>query len=285
MKPKNHSSLFVRALEQLTKRSYSELFSIWISLALLFALGYFSFASIGDVSHHGPAQLVGIESHWIRFLDSLYYSIITATSTGYGDITPRGFSKALASMQSVSALFIFAIFVTKLVSHHQEIALKQVHRMTFEDVFHNIREGLFIIRQDFDGLIQKTSEHKKMDEEDWDTLIIAYKQAQNLLNEIPDFYNEDTTLYTLDARREQLLQEAVHRTMHRINHVLDTFSKNNINWQEHQPSMKEINELLRVTEKTIPLWQEKSPYQREEAFLSILKLKSDILGKIASTTG
>ena len=72
--------------------------------------------------------------------------------------------------------------------------------------------------------------------------------------------------------------------MHRINHVLDMFSKNSVDWQEHETSMKELNELLRIAEKTIPLWQERSPYQREEAFLSILKLKGDIAGKISNAT-
>jgi potassium channel LctB len=283
MNQKNNHSLFVRALEKLTSLSYPQLFLLWTSLTLLFAFGYFSFASIGDVFHHGPEALVQIHTPLSRFLNSLYYSIITATSTGYGDITPRGFSKALAAMQSMSALFIFAVFVTKLVSHRQEVALREVYRLTFEDVFHNIREGLFVIRKDFDGLIEQAHKQKKIHEEDWDTLVIAYKQAQSLLSEIPDFYNEEDDLYTLDARREQLLHEAVHRTMHRINQVLDAFSKNNVDWQNHENSMQELEELMRVVEKTMPLWQERSPYNREEAFMDILDLKNTVVSKIVKT--
>jgi hypothetical protein len=249
----------------------------------LFAFGYFSFASIGDIAHHGPSEMVGINNPWVRFFNGLYYSIITATSTGYGDITPRGFSKALASIQSISALFVFAVFVTKLVAHRQEVALHQVHRLTFEDVFHNIREGLFIIRKDFDGLIERANNHNKLDEEDWDTLVIAYKQAQSLINEIPDFYNEDNNLYTLDARREQLLHEAVHRTLHRINILLDTLSRNNIQWQEHDISMEELATLIRVVEKTTPKWQESSPYHQKEAFIDILEAKEKVAMRIANT--
>lgn len=279
MKFRNRS-VFGHFLEKLTSLSYHQLFGIWISLAVLFAVGYFLFASIGDVSHHGPEFLVGIENPWIRFFDSLYYSIITATSTGYGDITPRGFSKALAAIQSMSALFIFAVFVTKLVSHHQEVALQEVHRLTFEDIFHNIREGLFILRKDFDGLIHKVEDGEQLNHEDWDTLFIAFKQAQSLIAEIPDFYNDDNTLYTIDTRREDLLHEAVHRTLHRMNHLLDVCSKYNVDWQTQDGCLEELHELIGVVERTMPLWQEKSPYNREEAFMDILKIKEHMSAKV-----
>ena len=282
MQKSHHHSLFVRCLEKLTSLSYPQLFLLWTSLTLAFACGYFLFASIGDVAHHGPFILIGIENPWIRFFNSLYFSIVTATSTGYGDITPRGFSKALAAVQSMSALFIFAVFVTKLVSHRQELALREVHRLSFEDVFHNIREGLFILRKDCDGLIEKAEKDGKMEVEDWDTLVIAYKQAQSLLSEIPDFYDQDNDLYTLDDRREQLLHESVHRTLHRINQTLDILSKNNIDWQNHEESLEALQELMRLVDTMMPQWQERSPYHREEAFMDILELKDTVLGKIGT---
>lgn len=277
---KVHNSLFSRALEKLTSLSYHQLFAIWASLAIAFALGYFLFASIGDVSHHGPAELVGIQNSFIRFCNSLYYSVITATSTGYGDITPRGLSKALAAMQSISALFVFAVFVTKLVSQHQEIALREVHRMTFEDVFHNIREGLYIVRKDLDGLILQAKEQKKLDEEDWETLVIAYKQTQSLISEIPDFYNDDNTLYTIDRRREELLHEAVHRTLHRLNTLLDTLSQADVAWEQQDRVNQELQECICVVERTLPRWQDKSPYDRAEAFVDIAKIKDRMTAKM-----
>lgn len=280
MKKAEHHSLHSRFLEKLISLSYSQLFCIWAELAILFAFGYFMFSTIGDIQHHGPKAIVEIENIWSRFWNSLYYSIITATSTGYGDIVPRGFSKALASMQSISALFIFAVFVTKLVSHRQELALREVHKLTFEDVFHNIREGLFIIRKDFDGLINQVEQHKNLDDEDWDTLIIAYKQGQSLIAEIPDFYDDNNHLYTLDSRREQLLHEAAHRTLHRINQMLDVFSKNGVNWISHDTSMKELRELLLVVNKVTPLWRDKSPYDRKEAFEDIMHLKDSVMTRI-----
>ncbi|PIR52785.1 hypothetical protein COU76_04530 [Candidatus Peregrinibacteria bacterium CG10_big_fil_rev_8_21_14_0_10_49_10] len=277
---RNHSSVFTRFFEKLNDLTYSQLFLLWAELALLFAFGYFLFSTIGDVQHHGPVALVETKGIWNRFFNSLYYSIITATSTGYGDIVPRGLSKLLASAQSMSALLIFAIFVTKLVAHRQEIALREVHRFTFEDVFHNIREGLFIIRKDFDGIIERVETNKQLEEEDWDTLIIAYKQAQSLFAEIPDFYDEDNHLFTLDMRREQLLHEAVHRTLHRINHTLDALSKHHVDWISNEKSVKELRELMLVVNRITPVWREKSPYDRKEAFEDIMHLKDSVTKRI-----
>lgn len=280
MKKAEHHSLYSRFFEKMMSLTYSQLFCIWAELAILFAFGYFMFATIGDIRHHGPAELVAIDNVWSRFFNSLYFSVITATSTGYGDITPRGLTKAVAGMQSISGLFVFAVFVTKLVSHRQELALREVHKLTFEDVFHNIREGLFIIRKDFDGLIDRANQHKKLNEEDWDTLIIAYKQGQSLIAEIPDFYDNSNHLYILDARREQLLHEAAHRTLHRINQMLDVFSKHGVNWISHESSMQELRELLLVVNKVTPLWREKSPYNRKEAFEDIMHLKDSVMTRI-----
>ncbi len=269
--------LFLRVIEKLTNFSYGSLLLLWLLFAILFGAAYFMLAVFVPV--HGPTQLIDDPTLTIMFFDSMYYSVITATSTGYGDITPQGFSKLLASLQSITALLIWAIFVTKLVSHKQEAALKEVHRLTFEDVFHNIREGLFIMRKDFDRIVEDAEEHGSLTEDHWMDMFIAYKQGQSLLQEIPDFYandNDDQHTYTLDHRREQLLHEAVHRTLHRLNDMLNVLSKKNIPWASKEESLKELSSFIKTVDVITPLWQQESPYT--EAFEDILHL-NDIIQK------
>ena len=283
MPKKHHHNLPLAFIEKLTQQSYYTLLMLWLSLAACFAVAYFALSVFAPA--HGPTQLQEDPTLLIRLLDSFYYSIITATSTGYGDITPQGFSKLLASAQSILALFIFAIFVTKLVSHKQEIALREVHKLTFEDVFHNTREGLYIIRHDCDRIMKHVIEGGQMSPEDWTDMVIAYKQARSLLEEIPDFYAADEEqevqgLYTIDQQREQLLHEAVHRTLHRINMMLDTLSTHNIDWVSHQESYQELGELVKVVEMVTPLWEKESPYT--EAFEDIIELNQSIHGRMQS---
>ncbi|MBU0767060.1 potassium channel family protein [Patescibacteria group bacterium] len=265
---KHHNLLF---FVEITKLSYKALFILWASLAVFFAFAYFFMETYFPT--HAPTQLTDLTPIY-RFLNALYYSIITATSTGYGDITPQGFSKALASAQSISALFVFAVFVTKLVSQRQDLALQEVHKLTYEDIFHNTRSDLFVVRKDLDAVIEEAKTHNKLTEESWEILMITYQQCQSLISEIPEFYDGGNAFYTIDSKREQLLLESVNRTLHRINKTLDVMSASGIDWAEHEPSMRELVELMNVIDRTAPLWQERSPYQKQEAFEDIIRLKT-----------
>lgn len=273
--------LTTKLFERLTRLPYSSLFTLWLSLAVIFGVGYFLLGIF--IPEQAPSEIRDLDPLHMLY-NSLYFSVITATSTGYGDITPDGISKALASMQSIGALLVFAVFVTKLVSHRQEVALQEVHRLTFEDVFHNTREGLYIIRKDCDRIIRDAEEHQSLNEDHWNDLVIVYRQAQSLLNEIPDFYsNEDGTdgRYTIDEKRELLLQEAVGRTLKRINQMLDVLSRNNVDWASHASSMNELRALVEVVHKMVPDWQRGSPYN--PAFEDIIHAGTQIHGRIRST--
>lgn len=270
--PKSRHHRALAFIEKLSSYSYGTLFTIWASMAVGFACTYFAMTFVGD-GGQAPTGLLGVEPLFIRFMDALYFSIITATSTGYGDITPVGVSRVLASIQSISALLVFAVFVTKLVSHQQELTLTEVHRLTFEDVFHNTREGMFIARKDLDHIIRMVEKEGKLDAEHWENLNIAYRQLQSLFEEIPDFYENEIHHYTIDERREQLLLEAVHRTLHRINQTLDVMSAHGIDWVSQERSMKELQTLVHMVTEITPLWQERSPYEAHESFEDILQMK------------
>ncbi len=274
----NRLPLHYRVIGSVTGMSYTTLFTIWMTLAAGFAVIYALLATFAP--SEAPAALLDL-SPLDQLGNAVYFSIITATSTGYGDIVPLGFSKTLASIQSISSLFIFAVLVGKLVSQQQEIAVKQMHRLTYEDVLHNTREGFFIIRKDFDHTIGKVERREPLTMDDWEDLATAYKQGQNLFLEIPEFYSpEDDALYTVDEQREQLLMEAVQRTLHRINHMIDSFSIAEINWTAHPESVRELKELLKVAGHVLPRWHEYSPYQKRESFDVMLRLRERAINRL-----
>ncbi|MEI8229809.1 MAG: ion channel [Candidatus Peregrinibacteria bacterium] len=278
----NHErhSLHQRAVEIVTTLPYSTLFSLWIVLTAGFAMCYALLATF--IPEQAPQALINLPL-LDKLGNSLYFSIVTATSTGYGDIVPYGFSKVLSSIQSISALIIFAVFITRLVSQEQEIALKEIHRLTYEDVFHNTREGFFIIRKDIDRILGKVERRESLTPQDWEDLATAYKLGQSLLLEIPDFYDaEDNHLYTIDERREQLLQEAVHRTLHRINQLIDECSIAGVDWTRQKQSVQELEEFLHVVHKITPLWRDRSPYQRHESFENILRLMERVTNRMTA---
>ncbi len=256
-------------IEGITDLPYAALFVVWIGMAIVLGVVYF-LLSLWTVQH----GLRGVEGmpEWQMALNSLYFSIITATTTGYGDFLPLGISKIFACVQSIFAFFVFGVCISKLVSNRQETLLERMHRLSFEDIFHNVREGLFIARKDFDHVINKAQNGQPLTSEDWENLTIAYKQGQSLIAEIPNFYDETTGLYIIDVRREQLLQEAVHRTLTRIQSLLQILTEKNIPWKDHKPSMEELRSFLHLVTDTIPDWHGRSPHNRTDEFRNILTL-------------
>jgi hypothetical protein len=46
-----------------------------------------------------------------NFFDYIYFSITTATTLGFGDVTPKGFGKTLASLESIFGMFIWTLLL------------------------------------------------------------------------------------------------------------------------------------------------------------------------------
>lgn len=86
---------------------------------------------------------------------ALYFSLVTVTSLGYGDVGPVGLSRAISVVEAVMGLLIFSLVVAKFVSRRQEELLEQVHRVSFEDRLSRVHTNLHQVLlelQDIDAL-------------------------------------------------------------------------------------------------------------------------------------
>ncbi len=252
-----HTSRFT-ALEKLANASYSQLFLLWMFVNIICAVWYYELGALHSI--HSPTHLADMDT-WERLFNSFYFSIITATSIGYGDIVPMGFSKAIAMAQAILALMIFAIFVAKLVTRKQDMIMDDMHRMTSEGIFHSLRQGLFIVRKDFDTLIERLESEKTLSPGDWDILTTAYIQTEKLMEDMPQLYGT-----RIDAKRDTLLLEAIQRTLRRMKELMGAMTKKKINWKKHE-SADELKELISILETVMPHWQQthktKSPIFKE----------------------
>jgi hypothetical protein len=92
-----------------------------------------------------PATLEGL-------LTAVYFSFITATSVGYGDVVPVGLARVLAAAESAAGLVIFGCLISKLVSRRQEQLVEEIHDVAFEDRLGRVRTNLHLVLSELQTL-------------------------------------------------------------------------------------------------------------------------------------
>lgn len=86
-----------------------------LSLILICALGYFFFG----VNYHDQLLQFQVSAGFIEnvktFFLAVYYSVVTFTTLGYGDITPVGITRFFAVIEAFMGSFTLALFVVVFV--------------------------------------------------------------------------------------------------------------------------------------------------------------------------
>lgn len=80
----------------------------------------------------------------VTFLNSIYFSLVTISSLGYGDINPIGFSKVLACFEVVIGLILMGIMLAKLTSarlsyHVERLFSSEIQKRLETFIEHHIR--------------------------------------------------------------------------------------------------------------------------------------------------
>ncbi len=118
--------------EPFVKQVPTVYFAFFSSAIVLFSLMYYFF----------PVELVDsdkiqITSYW----ECLYFSVVTITTLGYGDISPaNGWAMSLTAAQSIIGIGIIGLFLNALSHQHSSDAQK-IERFKLEEHFNNIITG------------------------------------------------------------------------------------------------------------------------------------------------
>lgn len=238
----------------------SALLLLWAGMTIFFAVVYWI---IGFLSPEHAPTIAHTTPTIEQFLDSLYFSIVTATSVGFGDIVPLGFSKILVSIQAITSLSTFAILVTKLVSQKQEHLTENLYRFTNEGSAHMILDELHLVRQDIDTLLTYLTHSQILLDSQWHNFAIAVARTQVAFQDIPKLYSAKE-IVTISERRENLLLEGTERTLVRIGQFLHAIHLNTIVLPA--PIAKEIHVLLMQGHTLIAEWKE-LVRRKQEPFL------------------
>jgi hypothetical protein len=131
-------------IDALADRSVGSLFRLWIEIVAVFAVVYWLLDRFTPPALLSGGGLLAADAG--GFLSALYFSAVTATSVGYGDIVPTGPARALAIVESAAGLILFGCVVSKFVSRRQEQLIGEIHRIAFEDRLGRVRTNLLLVR-------------------------------------------------------------------------------------------------------------------------------------------
>jgi potassium channel LctB len=100
------------------------LFLFYINVILTFAIIYWilDIHKLGPIINHYAAPLNQNNYNSLdQLLQSLYFSAITLLSVGYGDLTPFGWSKAVAIIEAMIGYTLPAALVIQYISPKKQI--------------------------------------------------------------------------------------------------------------------------------------------------------------------
>lgn len=230
------------------RTSYIPLAILWLGVTVGFAAIYWV---LDRVPGQGVIEPLASGTPILTWYDALYFSMVTGTTVGFGDIVPIGWTRFFAALQSLTSFVVLAIFVSKFASQSQESTLAYIRALSEDASFNNIRHGLFIARKDLDILIRKIHERgEDMTDKDWKNLRTSLRQIQIFLRNIPNFYSARRHIGQIDPDREQLLLDSSERTLRRIVEAIDLLGSKGHACTADGKCMSELKSILASAEHT-----------------------------------
>ena len=137
-------SASARFVDALADRSVGELFICWMAIVAGCGVVYWLLERASPLSLSSGGA--GVGSGGSGLVAAMYFSAVTATSVGYGDIVPSGVARLLAVAESMAGLILFGCVVSKFVSRRQEQLIDNIHHIAFEERLGRVRTNLLLVR-------------------------------------------------------------------------------------------------------------------------------------------
>lgn len=232
--------------------SFFRIFLTWFILILLFGIAYFGLTNYSEGNFLFDSRGFKINN----LVESIYYSFITATSTGYGDIVPMGlFTRLIAVGEVIIGLLMLAVVTSKLVSLKQEKLLEEIFHLSFSDKFNRILSNFHMFGHQMEEFIYSLNK-RILDKKN----ILTFSHHITLLkNNIDDVHK--LFFHTHSEKISRKLDT------HQIEHLLNSYKK----------SLGGIIKALKITKNHTMVFKRKSISHKLK---SICESSEEVIQKI-----
>jgi len=242
----------VRFRVWLDKLTFPRIFLIWTFVILVFAFGYHFF------SNGNNHLLYNVFNRPVNsIIDTIYFSFIIATSTGFGDIVPMGAFKIISVFEVIFGLMLLAFVTSKLVSLKQDIIINEIYDISFQERINRLRSSLLVFRQNLNRFISKAEDGNitRLMILDISSHISLLK---DVLIEVSSLISTKKGYYTkkIDPLNTELIFNSILQSYDKINELTTILNEKKIDWKKSKnlntikSSIDFNNELFEKLEKS-----------------------------------
>jgi len=255
----------------LDKISFTKVFFLWLILILIFGMIFFGIQIyIEDSIIYNK---VVIESNIKGFIDSTYFSFITATSLGLGDAAPLGISRFIAGIETILGLIIYGLLISKLVGVRQKIILEEIYDISFEEVIDRLRSALYLFRSDINRILEKIDSNTIKQREITDIWMLFSSLDMTLTDikkiiippRISNHFHKG-----IDTFRLELLFNSMQLSLDKILEFIRILKVQNIKWRTNL-LMKSMNGVVIIIDEIVDYQIKKSNKKKVEYKINELK--------------
>jgi potassium channel LctB len=213
----------------LDKATFPVILAVWLLITVIFGLVYFYLTS-------DSTQLVYTKDHTIvtNLFDAIYFSFVSATTTGFGDIVPIGWFKLVAIAQVVICWLLLAVVTSKLVSIKQDVILTELYDISFKERINRLRSALLLFRQSIDRITTALDEKEFKQKEL--KLVNGYLTSFDYtLGEIKvaiDSNKDNRYTKDLDSVSTEILFNSTLTSFEKIEEMLQLLEKAKVDWKK-----------------------------------------------------
>ncbi len=218
-----------KRLFSLERVDFYQILLTWFFLIFMLGIVYYFFLGI-----FGANLVSTITGEPItKITDTIYFSFITATSTGFGDIIPMGFFKIIAVLEVTLGLLLLAVVTSKLVSIKQDIILEELYEMSFTEKINRLRSSLLLFRQHASRIATHVDAGTVDKREIYDLYVYIHSLETVLEEMLPMVNPEEKHIFSkvIDPLDSELLINSILQSFERLSELVTALSKSSLQWK------------------------------------------------------
>ncbi len=227
------------------KISYFHILGVWFSIIFIFGCMYFFFPTQNSYIAYSATN-----TPINNLKDAIYFSFVTATTTGFGDIIPKGIFKFVSVFEVIFGLMLLAIVTSKLVSAKQDVILGELYDISFSERISRLRSTLLTFRQNLDRFMSKI-EYKILAKRELQSISIYLYSLEDTLKEtllLVTKQEDNQFIKYIDPVSTELISNSILSSWEKYYELMQMMNQHRLEWK-NETTLNIINRCTLVTEE------------------------------------